>query len=321
MADLSILIPARNEMFLQNTLDDILLNSTADTEIIVVLDGYWPYEPINDNKRIVIIHHAESVGQRAATNEAARLSRAKYVMKCDAHCAFEKGFDTQLILSAEELGPRVTQIPRMYNLHAFNWKCKACGIETYQGPTPQSCPTCTKAEGFERVMVWQRRRHKMTDFTYFDKDLHFQYYRSEERPNAEGSYCDVMGGLGACFFLSHEFWDEIGGLDEAHGSWGQCGTEVACKSWLSGGRQIVNRKTWFSHMFRTQGGDFGFPYPISNHQINHARKHSQDLWYNNKWHKQVRPLHWLVEKFSPVPTWTEVEINRIRGNNGHLSDS
>ena len=37
--DLSVLIPARNEMFLQRTVDDVLKYKQADTEIIVVLDG------------------------------------------------------------------------------------------------------------------------------------------------------------------------------------------------------------------------------------------------------------------------------------------
>jgi len=32
-------------MFLKRTLDDILAHREADTEIIAVLDGYWP-EPV-----------------------------------------------------------------------------------------------------------------------------------------------------------------------------------------------------------------------------------------------------------------------------------
>jgi len=39
---------------------------------------------------------------------------------------------------------------------------------------------------------------------------------------------------------------ELEGLDERHGFWGQFGTEISCKSWLSGGRQVVNKKTWFA---------------------------------------------------------------------------
>jgi glycosyltransferase involved in cell wall biosynthesis len=41
MAELSILIPARNEEWLSQTVDDLLKNIEADTEILVGLDGAW----------------------------------------------------------------------------------------------------------------------------------------------------------------------------------------------------------------------------------------------------------------------------------------
>ena len=95
--ELSVLIPARNEMFLQRTIEDVLANSGEQTEVIVVLDGYWPEEGIPQHPRVSVIHHEESIGQRAATNEAARVSRSKYIMKLDAHCAMGEGFDQVLI--------------------------------------------------------------------------------------------------------------------------------------------------------------------------------------------------------------------------------
>ena len=94
MPDLSILIPARNEMFLATTIENILENIEADTEIIAILDGDWPEPPVSDHPRVTVIHH-ESIGQRAATNEGARISQAKFIMKADAHCAFDKGFETE----------------------------------------------------------------------------------------------------------------------------------------------------------------------------------------------------------------------------------
>jgi hypothetical protein len=97
---------------------------------------------------------------------------------------------------------------------------------------------------------------------------------------------------------------EIDGVDEKHGSWGQMGVEIACKSWLSGGRQVVNKNTWFSHLFRTQPG-FGFPYPISGDAQEKAREYSKYLWMDGKWSKAKRPLSWLINKFAPVPTWNE----------------
>ena len=68
--ELSILIPARQEMWLAKTVDDILSNIEANTEIIVVLDGAWADPGVINDPRVTIIYHSASIGQRAATNEA-----------------------------------------------------------------------------------------------------------------------------------------------------------------------------------------------------------------------------------------------------------
>src|SRR3990172_4898238 len=154
MKDLSILIPARNEMFLKNTIDDILKNIEADTEIIVVLDGEWAEPAIPQNERVNLIYVPKSIGQRSATNLACRLSKAKYVMKLDAHCAVDKGFDRKMIEAFKETGDNVTMAPTMRNLWAFDWKCMKCGKRTYQGRTPLNCTDCDNTTDFKRKIVW-----------------------------------------------------------------------------------------------------------------------------------------------------------------------
>ena len=167
MYDLSLLIPSRNEIFLSKTVENILANIRGNTEIIVVLDGAWSDPGVPDDPRVTIIYHSKSIGQRAATNEACRLSRAKYVMKIDAHCAVDEGFDVKLL---KDMQDDMTVIPTMYNLHAFNWKCKKCGNEWYQSPSPHNCyidgekkvvnPKCDNTTDFERIMIWKPRLHK-----------------------------------------------------------------------------------------------------------------------------------------------------------------
>lgn len=310
--DLSVLIPARREMFLQRTIEDVLKNMRGNTEIIAVLDGAWPDPPIEDHKRVHLIYHSESIGQRAAVNEAAKMSNAKFIMKLDAHCAMDEGFDIKLMADCE---PDWTVVPRMYNLHAFDWRCNQCGHRWYQGPTPKSCEKCDNTEDFERVMIWKLKKSPETDFMRFDKDLRFQYWSAyKKRPEAQGDICDLMSCLGSCWFMYRERFWELDGLDEKTGSWGQMGTEISCKAWLSGGRMVVNKKTWFSHLFRTQGGDFGFPYKIHGSDQEKARKHSRDLWLNDKWEKAVHPLSWLIDKFAPVPDWEEEKDGRTKRN-------
>lgn len=315
MMDLSILIPARNEMFLAQTVKDILANIEGDTEVIIVCDGNWPDPPISDHPRVNIIYHSESIGQRAATNEAARASTAKFIMKADAHCAFDKGFDVKLM---KEFEYEWTVIPRMYNLHAFDWQCGKCGHRRYQGPYPKECEKCDNTTDFERVIVWKPRRNCRADFMRFDNELHFKYWREfERRPESKGDFAETMSLLGACWMLYRDRYWDLDGLDESHGSWGQMGTEISCKTWLSGGRLLVNKRTWFSHLFRTQPG-FGFPYP--NPGVRAARRRSRDIWFNNAWPKQKYPLSWLLRKFYPIPEWNDEQIAATEANEERFKD-
>ena len=314
--DLSIIIPSRNEEFLKITIDDILSKIEGNTEVIAILDGVWASPAIPDHPRVTIIYHSESIGQRRATNEGVKLSQAKYIMKSDAHMLFDQGFDVKAMkpYNDGELGHDCTQIFRMYNLHAFDWVCNKCGQAKYQGPTPGSlnkkgevepgCEKCDNPDDFTRKIIWKERRHKQTDFTRMeieeDGSLRFKYWGSyKDRPEAKEKYPDVMCNLGACWFMERSRYWEIGGLDESHGSWGQMGIEISCKSFLSGGRQVVNRDTWYSHLFRTQGGDFSMPWPQSGNQVANARKVSTNLWLNNGWDKAIHRFSWFTNKFRP----------------------
>jgi glycosyltransferase involved in cell wall biosynthesis len=317
LSELSIIIPAREEVYLQNTIEDILKNSRADTEIIVILDGYWPNPPIPDHKKVTIVHHAESIGQRAATNEGARIAQSKYIMKVDAHCSFGEGFDKILI---EDCQYDWTLIPTLYNLHVFNWKCDSCGKETYQGAEPELCKSCHKKTTHSQKWIWERRAGKGPYFSWrFDSDLVFQQWRKHHRRSeCQGDYVETMSFAGPCFFIHRDRYWELGGCDEGHGSWGQFGTEWACKTWLSGGKLITTRRTWFAHLFRT--GNFkgtgyrgsAFPYRLSGKAQGDAKRYSQDYWLNNKYPNANYSLWWLVNKFWPVPGWAEEDLKNLQ---------
>lgn len=314
MPDLSVIIPARNELFLSKTVETILANIRGDTEVIAVCDGYWPDPVLHDHPRLTVLHYTEPVGQRGGVNRGASVSRAKYIMKLDAHSSVDEGFDVKLMAPYEsgEIGMDVTTIPRMYNLHGFDWKCPKCGWAIYQGPKPDACQQC-KASPVVMDMKWQIRPKHVTDFARFDSEMHFQYWREyRKRPEAQGDIADVLSSVGACFFIPRDRFWQLGGLDENHGSWGQFGTEVSCKAWLSGGRQVVNKRTWFSHLFRTKSGtEWGFPYHLSGNAQDRAREYSRSLWLQNKWEHQTRPLRWLIDKFWTVAGWTEDARNAL----------
>jgi glycosyltransferase involved in cell wall biosynthesis len=333
MYDLAILIPSRNEMFVAKTVERLLANIRGNTEILVLLDGQYANPPIEDDPRLTVVYVPESIGQRAATNQLARLTTAKYVMKLDAHCELDEGFDVKLMADMQD---NWTVLPTMRNLHAFNWVCigknspsgklfidktkgevipDGCGWSKYQGPTPESCEKC--GGNVERDLVWIPKQSPKSRSFRFDKEMHFQYFNEwMKRPEtiAQGEITDSLSAQGSCFMLTRKKYWELNICDEAHGSWGQQGVEIALKTWLSGGELKVNNNTWYAHMFRTQGGDFGFPYPLSGNQVDRARKFSQDLWINNKWDKRVFNLDWVLDKFKPVPGWHDDTVDKNIGD-------
>lgn len=331
MKDLSILIPARNEMFLARTIEDILANIEADTEIIATLDGEWADPPIPYHERVSLVYVPEAIGQRAAANVACKLSKAKYVMKVDAHCSFDKGFDRKMLEAFKETGDNVTMVPTMRNLWAFEWKCMKCGKKWYQGPTPTKCQETNfrntqkpcESTKFIRKMMWVGKTNPQSNSYCFDPEPHFQYFneytkRPESREMLEKTgFTETMSLQGSCFMMTREKYLELNICDEALGSWGNQGIEVACKTWLSGGRVVVNHNTWYAHMFRTQGGDFGFPYPQSGNEVARCKKKVRDLFFEGKWDKAIHPLSWLVEKFWPVKGWTDEDLAKLKSNESH----
>jgi len=316
--ELSIVIPSRCEIFLRETIGDILKNIEADTEIIAVLDGEWANPPIPINERVNIIYVPKSIGQRATANMAVRMSKAKYVMKVDAHCSFDKGFDRKMIDFMKKVGEDVVAVPVMRNLWAFDWKCYKCGWKKYQGPTPTECPDCGETKKIKRKMIWKGKERPQSKSYCFDSEPHFQYFNDYTKRPAfkksleENGYTETMSLQGSCFMSTREKYWEWELCDEKAGSWGNQGLEVAAKARLAGGRVLVNYDTWYAHMFRTQGGDFSFPYEQRGRVVQKTKKYIRDLFWENKWGKQIYPLSKIVEQFWPVKGWTDDDLKKLK---------
>lgn len=338
MLDLSILIPARNEEFLGRTVQDLLEHAKSNYEIIVILDGYMPNPGLPKSERIIVIYNPVAVGQRAATNQGAKIARGKYLMKVDAHCAFDDGFDIKMLEAFKKLDDNVTMIPAMRNFHVFDWVCSKCGSRWYMGHTPRKCllpdgetlnTSCDSTEFFKDV-VWKPKPSPNSFSFRFDRTMHFQYWGAlAKRPeNLKGADTNDGGNdpqlretlsiQGSAFMLTKERYLTLDICSEDFNSWGQQGVEVACKTWLSGGRVISNLNTWYAHMFRTKGGDFGFPYPNPQDKINENREKSRELFTKDKWPLAIHTFQWLLDKFNP-PDW-EVKKGMIYFTDNQLDE-
>lgn len=313
--DLSVIIPARNEMFLSGTIEHLLENKRAKTEIIAVLDGSWADPGIKQHADVNVIYVPEPIGQRAATNIGAKLAKGKYLMKMDAHCTWEEGCDQKMIEGFKVMGDNVTMVPIMRNLHMFDWKCYKCGWKKYQGPTPQKCEQCGATHRLRRKMMWIGKHNPQSWSYCFDAAPHFQYFEEYKHREATKEarkikFTETMSLQGSCFMSTREKYFDLNLCDEAFGSWGNQGIEVALKTWLSGGRVIANHNTWYAHMFRTQGGDFSFPY--EQRGVSKTKKATWQFFLNGKWDKQKYPISWLVEKFWPVKGWAQEDLDKLK---------
>ena len=93
MGKVSVLIPSRNEQFLAPTVDDLFAKAEGEIEVLVFLDGYKPDPPLQERDNLILIHSRKPLGMRHAINACASVASGTYLMKCDAHCMFDEGFD------------------------------------------------------------------------------------------------------------------------------------------------------------------------------------------------------------------------------------
>ena len=318
--DLSVVIPARNEQFLSGTIKKLIENKRGKTEIIAVLDGEWADPEIEQHPDVNIIYVNKSIGQRAATNLGVKLSRAKYVMKLDAHCLWDEGLDVKMIEMFKKTGDNVTMLPIMRNLWMFDWKCYDCGWKCYQanGKEGMRCGNCN-SKHMKRKMIWKGKSNPQSTSFCFNSVPQFKYFEDwKHRPQyiknkKEKRFTETMSIQGSCFMLTRKKYWELKICDEAMGSWGNQGIEVACKTWLSGGRVLVNHNTWYAHLFRTNS-NLKFPWPVSGRAQAKTKARVRKLLYSGKAPKQKYPVSWLVKKFAPVPGWSEKDIEELKAS-------
>ncbi len=279
MKKLSIIVPSRNEVFLQKTINDLTEKAEEDIEIIVVLDGYWI--ELEENPNVVIIHRGKAKGLRNAVNSAVAIAKGEYIMKIDAHCMFDKGYDVKLKADCED---NWICIPTRKRLDAENW-----------------CPstdTGDKRSDINHMYI----SYPDNDQDWGGKGLNGKLWQEKNRGKQEKIH-DLMTFQGSCWFMKKNYFAELEGLDEKnYGSFFKEPQELTFKCWLSGGRVIRNQNTWYAHLHK--GKKHGRGYFLDMKEINKSAKHN-NKWLNYKeaWDKQTKPLSWLIEKFAPVPGW------------------
>lgn len=294
MTLLSMIIPSRNCKYVSRTVQDIFENSTNDTEVIVLLDGYTPDPPIKDHPKLTIVHKPEVTGMRKSVNLGVSIAKGKWIAKCDDHTMFSKGFDETLI---KDMQDDWLVNPSRYSMDAEKW-------ERGRGPTEYLFMTYP----YRKDNLYGNGIHgrKWIGENGFGTDMGKAQFYWKEDHNRDKPIDDMMTFQGSFWMMSKEKYLAIGGLDEKH-----CDLmenepqEVGYKTWLSGGRCIVNKNAWYAHMHKNERelDSNGRTWKLSWNAMRETGRFQTWYWMLDKWPKATRKMKWFVEHFWPIPGW------------------
>lgn len=296
---ISVIIPARNEIFLYKTIQDLLAKARGPIEIIAILDGYWvkPEEVIED-PRVVYLHYGTSRGMRNGINNAAKIARGEFLMKLDAHCLMDEGFDLKLKadvaiysdkLEGEDKGTdNWMVIPRRKRLDAENW----C-IQDVGKPDVDYEYISSPSDDGVKGNVWTQRSVERLNKLEFEID-------------------ENMSFQGSCYFCTrNHYLNRLGGMsEEGYGTFVREAQEIGLKTWMGGGKVLVNKRTWYAHLHK--GPVYGRMYFLNKKEMDAGNAYCDDFWFNNRWDKAKHDLAWFIEQFMPVPGWTPELIEQVR---------
>ncbi len=264
---LSVVIPSYKDPLLNKTVDSLLKNSRLgeEMEIVVVLDGYTPPEPMLDDSRVSVFKIEKNKGMRNAINAGVAVSKGKYIMKTDEHCMFGEGFDVKLLADIED---DWVVIPRRYKLDVDKWII---------------CEDDKEPIDYEKLII--NRTDKIGGMPWTSRTVERKHILMDEDLVFQGS----------CWVMSRKHFDWLGGLSEVgYGTFAQEPIEIALKTWLGGGKVMVNKKTWYAHKHRK----FGRIAKPDSAEVEAGNIYSRDFWLNNKWDKRIHDLDWLMKRFN-----------------------
>lgn len=253
----SVIIPSYRDPLLQKTINSLIENSELgdQLEIIAVLDGYWPEPQLEDHPRLRILHLGQNRGMRGAINAGVDVARGEFIMRTDEHCTFGPGYDRIL---TERFKDDWIVYPKRYYLDTEKWE------------------VMDKRPNVYNKLIIDESRPKFSGVDW----------KSREKGREHKEIDESMAMQGSCWIMKRSWWDRIIGelQTEGYGPLYQDSHEMVFKTWLAGGRLMVNKNTWHAHKHR----DFSRTHNYSSKDALPGWKYSLDLW-RDYYEQNVRP--------------------------------
>ena len=280
----SVIMAARKEPYIRETLDAVLSNAVGDIEVILVLDGYIPDYELPEDKRLRIFHNSKVQGLRPCLNAAIDVAKGKFIMKVDAHCSIGEGWDTILKADCED---NWIVIPRRYWFDAPTWSIKDMPlVDMMYYPYP-----------FKPVY-----RPRLTCRPWPE-------YAAQHE---DEMLVEDMGYQGSLWFTHRAHWHRIGGMDskDGYGTFGEEPQELGLKTQLGPweGKVMRNKNTWYAHWSKPMSHWHTDPEEagrVTDDEFKWANDWSFNHWWYNKWEDRIHDFEWLIDKFWPLPEWPD----------------
>lgn len=288
MSKVSILIPSRNEPFLQQTVDDVLRNATGEIEVLVVVDGGNDRLTTSD-PRVIRLTNSKPFGTRVCINTAVSMATGTHLLKLDAHCMVSQGFDEVLV--AGDAAGRVATLPR-YSLNPEKWERGYGPIcyEYLEYPFREGHPV-----GGLTPKKWLGERG---DSGMLKSAEYYWMERAREKYVID----PIMTMNGACWFMERDFYHDIGGLDERLWSFHNDAVEITMKAWMRGGGLVVNKGGWHAHWWKSERKR---TVALNWDAMRNTQAWQTWYWTHDRWPLARRTFDYFVERFWPIPTWPE----------------
>ena len=283
----SVIIPGCNERFMAATMADLLAQARGDVEILAIVDGIGgepgPAQdpPLPTDPRVRVILNPTQRNMRPSTNDAVKIATGEFIMKCDAHCRFGEGWD---VLLAKDCADDWVSVPTRHSLDGATWEVRPRDFNYHYLTFPYS-----------RSMYGYGIHGKTFD------------WRTNKRINAERAHTpidDLMSFQGSCWFTTKANFLRLGPLDHAHYYFYSEAIEVGMRQWISGGRVVINKRTWYAHLHKgnndlhTVNGRSGRGFFLSLQKKRESEAYATDYWMENRMPHARRTFAQFMDRFA-----------------------
>lgn len=283
----SVVIPACNEGFLQHTIDSLLAGARGDVEIWPVIDG-GPMPQLKVDPRVHVLRNEVQQGMRQSTNAASKVVTGEFLMKCDGHCIFAPGWDEALKADCD--GDWLV-VPTRHSIDGEKWAHGAG-----QG--------AVKQRNYNYHYLTWPYTPSMYGYGIHGKTFDWRMNRVVNDLRKDSPIDDLMSFQGSCWFTPLESFKRLGDLDHKNYYFYSESIETGMRQWASGGRVVINKKTWYAHLHKgnnalhTIDGRKGRGFFLNVRKKRESEAYATDFWMNNRWPNTVMTFEQFLNRFS-----------------------